>query len=116
MAPATEGAVVAAAESVDLLDGGGQAYPRMLAAIARARRSIHLEVYAFAPKGVRAPWASQRGPPFASVGLNGRVLHLDGWNPSHDPVCDLSNRTHALLTGGTEAASATWGISPKVKP
>jgi hypothetical protein len=36
---------------VDLLDGGGQAYPRMLLAIARAHRSVHLEVYAFAPSG-----------------------------------------------------------------
>jgi len=32
-----------APESVDLLDGGAQAYPRMLLAIAQAQRSVHLE-------------------------------------------------------------------------
>ncbi len=49
-----DGRSTAAPESVDLLDGGGQAYPRMLLAIARAQRSVHLEVYAFAPSGVGA--------------------------------------------------------------
>jgi cardiolipin synthase len=39
-------------ESVELLDGGEQAYPRMLAAIASAMRTVHLQVYAFAPGGV----------------------------------------------------------------
>lgn len=39
-------------ESVELLDGGEQAYPRMLAAIASAIRTVHLQVYAFAPGGV----------------------------------------------------------------
>jgi phosphatidylserine/phosphatidylglycerophosphate/cardiolipin synthase-like enzyme len=32
-----------ASESVELLDGGEQAYPRMLLAIARAQRDVHLE-------------------------------------------------------------------------
>ena len=36
-------------ESVHLLDGGAQAYPRMLLAIAEAKRTVHLEIYAFAP-------------------------------------------------------------------
>ena len=48
----TEPPHAAVAESVELLDGGGQAYPRMLLAIAHARRSVHLEVYGFAPSGV----------------------------------------------------------------
>ena len=47
----------AAAESVHLLDGGGQAYPRMLLAIARAQRSVHLEAYAFAASGVGVRFA-----------------------------------------------------------
>jgi cardiolipin synthase len=33
---------------VSLLDGGAEAFPRMLAAIEAARESVHLEVYAFA--------------------------------------------------------------------
>jgi hypothetical protein len=32
-----------ASESVELLDGGEQAYPRMLLAIARAQWDVHLE-------------------------------------------------------------------------
>ncbi|HEY5955067.1 MAG TPA: phospholipase D-like domain-containing protein [Polyangiaceae bacterium] len=35
-------------EGLELLDGGGQAYPRMLQVIAAARRHIYLEVYSFA--------------------------------------------------------------------
>ena len=42
----------ASTESVYLLDGGEQAYPRMHLAIERARRYVHLEVYVFAPLGV----------------------------------------------------------------
>jgi cardiolipin synthase len=34
--------------SVRILDGGPEAYPRMLAAVAAARASVHLEVYSFA--------------------------------------------------------------------
>ena len=44
----------ATAVSVQLLDGGEQAYPRMLEAIAKARTSVHLEVFAFAPSGIGA--------------------------------------------------------------
>jgi cardiolipin synthase len=36
------------APAVRLLDGGAEAYPRMLAAIGAARTAVHLEVYAFA--------------------------------------------------------------------
>ena len=39
------------ADRVDLLDGGREAFPRMLAAIAAARATIYLEVYAFSPNG-----------------------------------------------------------------
>jgi cardiolipin synthase len=38
----------ATAHQVQILDGGAELYPRMLAAIASARETIHLEVYAFA--------------------------------------------------------------------
>ena len=43
---------VSIAESVHLLDGGEQTYPRMLLAIEQAQRIVHLEVYAFSPFGV----------------------------------------------------------------
>ncbi len=36
-----------AAHSVRLLDGGAEAYPRMLAAIGSARQAVHLEVYQY---------------------------------------------------------------------
>ncbi len=66
-----------AGESVVLLDGGGEAYPRMLEAIRRARRSVQLQVYAFAPTGVGAEFiAALSGA--ARRGVAVRVL-LDGW-------------------------------------
>jgi cardiolipin synthase len=40
-----------APESVELLDGGAEAYPRMLAAIDQARQTTHLEVYIFEQDG-----------------------------------------------------------------
>jgi cardiolipin synthase A/B len=64
-------------ESVVLLDGGGQAYPRMLAAIAHAQRIIHLEVYAFAPTGVGARFVEALG---RAAGLGVKVqVQIDGW-------------------------------------
>lgn len=65
------------AEFVELLDGGREAYPRMLSAIAAAERTVYLEVYAFASKGVGARFvealsdAARRG-----VGTD---VHIDGW-------------------------------------
>jgi cardiolipin synthase A/B len=67
----------AAAESVHLLDGGGQAYPRMLLAIARAQRSVHLEAYAFAPSGVGARFVEALARA-ARRGVAVRVV-IDGW-------------------------------------
>jgi cardiolipin synthase len=64
-------------ESVALLDGGGQAYPRMLTAIAHAQRSIHLEVYAFAPTGVGAHFVEALG---RAAGRGVKVqVQIDGW-------------------------------------
>ena len=66
-----------APESVHLLDGGEQAYPRMLEAIARATSSVHLEVYAFARAGIGSRFvdalalAAARGVPVSVL--------LDGW-------------------------------------
>jgi cardiolipin synthase len=66
-----------APESVELLDGGGQAYPRMLAAIEQAQRSIHLEVYAFAPTGVGERFVTALG---RAAGRGVKVqVQIDGW-------------------------------------
>lgn len=67
----------AAPESVDLLDGGGQAYPHMLQAIARAQRSVYLEVYAFAPSGVGARFVEALAQA-AGRGVTVQV-QIDGW-------------------------------------
>jgi cardiolipin synthase len=66
-----------APESVELLDGGEQAYPRMLLAIERAKRNVHLEVYAFAPLGVGVRFVEALGQA-AHRGVAVHVL-IDGW-------------------------------------
>ncbi len=63
--------------SVDLLDGGTEAYPRMLLAIARARRSVRLEVYGFSPSGVGARFI-QALESAAARGVDVYVV-IDGW-------------------------------------
>jgi cardiolipin synthase len=105
----TDGAVSDAPESVELLDGGGQAYPRMLAAIEHARRSVHLEVYAFAPAGVGARFVEALGCA-AGRGVDVQV-QIDGWGSSRGglAVADalqaagcgvrIYNRMLALLIG-----------------
>lgn len=74
---AAEEAVACASESVDLLDGGEQAYPRMLLAIARAKRSVYLEVYAFAPSGVGERFVEELAHA-AGRAVTVEVL-IDGW-------------------------------------
>ncbi len=64
-------------ESVDLLDGGAEAYPRMLLAIALAQRIVHLEVYSFAPSGVGATFVEALGLA-ANRGVTVEVV-IDGW-------------------------------------
>lgn len=71
-----------ALESVDLLDGGQQAYPRMLAAIAGARRSVHLEVYGFAISGAGTCFMDALGRA-AARGVRVRVS-VDGWGSARD--------------------------------
>jgi hypothetical protein len=66
-----------APEAVVLLDGGAEGYPRMLLAIARAQRTVHLEVYAFAPVGVGARFVEALGQA-AGRGVAVRVV-IDGW-------------------------------------
>jgi cardiolipin synthase len=63
--------------SVDLLDGGAEAYPRMLSAIARARQSVRLEVYAFSPSGVGDRFIEA----LESAAARGVAVYvvIDGW-------------------------------------
>ncbi len=98
-----------APESVELLDGGEQAYPRMLLAIARAQRSVHLEVYAFAPSGVGARFVDALAHA-ASRGVTVQVV-IDGWGSARggravaaallEAGCAvrIHNRLLALLVG-----------------
>jgi cardiolipin synthase len=68
---------VEAADRVDLLDGGREAYPRMIAAIAAARATVYLEIYAFSPNG----WGRQFLDALvdaAARGVKVRVI-IDGW-------------------------------------
>lgn len=62
--------------SVALLDGGREAYPAMLAAIAAARREIFLEVYQFSSEGVGARFVEALSAA-ARRGVRVRVV-LDG--------------------------------------
>ncbi len=66
-----------APESMDLLDGGQETYPRMLLAIAGAQRRVHLEIYRFAPTGVGARFIHA----LAAAATRGVAVHvrIDGW-------------------------------------
>jgi len=64
-------------ESVTLLDGGREAFPRMLDAIESARHEIFLETYAFARDGVGEHFLDALGAA-ARRGVRVSVV-LDGW-------------------------------------
>lgn len=69
-------------ESVVLLDGGAQAYPRMLLAIQGARLTVHLEVYAFTLAGVGQQFIDA----LARAAGRGVVVQvvLDGWGSARN--------------------------------
>ncbi len=70
------------AESVTLLDGGREAFPRMLEAIRGARQAVHLEVYQFSRDGVGEEFrAALSGA--ARRGVRVSVV-LDGWGTALD--------------------------------
>jgi cardiolipin synthase len=64
-------------ERVELLDGGSEAFPRMLDAIAAAKRWIHLEVYTFSDEGVGRQFMDALGAA-ARRGVSVQVI-IDGW-------------------------------------
>jgi cardiolipin synthase len=76
--PFTAGGQTASApEWVELLDGGAEAYPRMLDAIALAQRFVHLETYAFSPSGVGERFIEA----LSGARRRGVAVHvlIDGW-------------------------------------
>ena len=109
MLAATHDRTLFTPESVELLDGGEQAYPRMLRAIELAKKRVHLEVYAFAPAGTGARFIAALTQA-ASRGVRVQVL-LDGWGSVRGGRgvaaalaaggCDVRiyNRFLALFTG-----------------
>lgn len=62
---------------VTLLDGGAEAYPRMLAAIEGAKRRVHLEVYTFEREGVGSLFLAALTEA-AQRGVEVKVI-IDGW-------------------------------------
>ncbi len=86
------------AETVHLLDGGGQAYPRMLMAIAQASRTVHLEVYSFTYSGIGARFIKALGEA-SSRGVKVQVL-IDGWGS---------------VRGGRAVATALRAVGCKVR-
>ncbi len=64
-------------EALELLDGGGEAYPRMLDAIANAQRSVYLEVYTFSDVGVGREFVDGLSAA-ARRGVKVEVI-IDGW-------------------------------------
>lgn len=97
------------AETVELLEGGTEAYPRMLQALECAQRRVHLEVYAFTPLGVGTQFIDALCRA-AMRGVAVRVL-IDGWGSAsggnavvarlREMGCDarVYNRLRALFIG-----------------
>ena len=95
--------------SVALLNGGRQAYPRMLQAIAAAQRNVHMEMYAFAKTGTGDLFVEALSDA-ARRGVAVRV-HIDGWGSAQDGqkvarslrdagcTVRIYNRLRAMLVG-----------------
>jgi cardiolipin synthase len=64
-------------QHLTLLDGGAQAYPRMLEAIESARRRVYLEVYTFEREGVGSRFLAALAAA-AQRGVEVKVI-VDGW-------------------------------------
>ncbi len=104
-----EAGAATAARAATLLDGGPEAYPRMLAAIDRAQSAIRLEVYAFARDGIGQRFIEALAAA-ARRGVRVSVM-VDGWGSAADGAevaarlreagCEVSiyNPLVALLAG-----------------
>lgn len=86
---------------VRLLDGGGEAYPAMLAAIAAARGEIFLEVYQLSPAGIGARFIAELSAA-ARRGVRVEVI-LDGFGSA---PC-ATEVAEALSAAGCEVR--IWG-------
>ncbi len=79
---AAKGDTPPAGPAITLLDGGREAFPRMLQAIRQARQSVYLEVYHFAREGVGDEF--RRALSDAALrGVRVQVV-LDGWGSALD--------------------------------
>jgi cardiolipin synthase len=76
------GVPAAPTESVTLLSGGREAFPRMIRAIRDARQSVHLEVYHFSREGVGDLFREALSHA-ALRGVRVRVI-VDGWGSALD--------------------------------
>ncbi|MCP3141647.1 phospholipase D-like domain-containing protein [Pyxidicoccus xibeiensis] len=83
-------------EDIILLDGGTEAYPRMLAAIASATRRVHLEVYTFEREGVGARFVDALVAA-ARRGVAVKVV-VDGWGS----IKASSHLTQTLRAAGAK--------------
>ncbi|GHH01765.1 phospholipase D-like domain-containing protein [Comamonas sp. JC664] len=96
-------------ERFTLLDGGTEAYPRMLEAIASARSRVHLEVYTFEREGIGARFlealvaAARRGVAVKVVvdgwGSIGASRHLTQTLKAAGAKVRVYNPLTSLLTG-----------------
>ncbi|QSQ23117.1 cardiolipin synthase B [Pyxidicoccus parkwayensis] len=84
------------AERVTLLDGGTEAYPRMLEAIASAKQRVHLEVYTFEREGVGARFVDALVAA-AHRGVAVKVV-VDGWGS----IKASRHLTETLLAAGAK--------------
>ncbi|WP_223756812.1 phospholipase D-like domain-containing protein [Myxococcus sp. RHSTA-1-4] len=96
LAPALPSSREAPEERITLLDGGTEAYPRMLEAIASAKQRVHLEVYTFEREGVGARFVDA----LVAAARRGVVVKVvvDGWG-------SMNSSSH--LTETLKAAGAT---------
>ncbi|WP_163999628.1 phospholipase D-like domain-containing protein [Pyxidicoccus caerfyrddinensis] len=85
-----------AAERITLLDGGTEAYPRMLEAIASAKQRVHLEVYTFEREGVGARFLDALVAA-ARRGVTVKVV-VDGWGS----IKASSHLTETLKAAGAK--------------
>ena len=91
-----------AAQDLTLLDGGVQAFPRMVLAIEQARQTVHLEMYLFR-LDVTGRYFVAALSAAAERGVKVRVA-LDGWGSSQD----AREIKATLAAAGCEVSIHAW--------